>query len=182
MGPVRSLSAVAQKLSRGNLRSKYQGILIWSYKFKWNERIAAYQRYMDSIYLEETKNAVKEMAHRHAEYAKQTMQSLYVPVLEFAKKYNLINDMKRTAAREGIRFTNTDADLDNMTLSELLTLVHKSAPLINTMADMERKARGEPTQIAANDITSNGGAIKADIKVVINGSKSTILKEYENNH
>lgn len=181
MGYTRSLYAVAQKFTKDNLKSKYQVVLIWSYKFRWNERIACYQKYIDSIYLEETKNAIKEMAHRHSEYAKQTMQALYVPIMEFAKKYNLINDMKKTAIREGIPFNNNEADIDTMKLSQLIALVQKSAPLIDVMADMERKARGEPTLIATNDLTSNGNEIKADIKVVVNGSKSNLMKEYEFN-
>lgn len=183
LGLIRSYTAVTKKLlppETTNYKGKYQVVLAWSYRYRWVERVSAYQRYMDSVFLQEKETAVKEMVHRHAEYAKQTMQSLYVPVVEFGRKYNLINEMRKTALRNNIPFNDDSSDLDHMTLSQLLTLVQKSAPLISAMADMERKSRGEPTEITANDVTSGGQVIKPDIKVVVNGTHSTIMKEYEN--
>jgi len=182
MGLTRSLGAVARALTtKEKYKGKYQVILTWSYRWRWTDRLIAYQRHIDAIYLEETQKSVKEMAVRHADYAKNTMQSLYVPIMEFGRKFNMINEARKIAKLQGREFVDIDSDIENMTLKELLNLVYKSAPLLSVTADMERKSRGEPTDISSRDITTGGEAIKPDIKVVVNGTQSTILREFENN-
>ncbi|GAB1371188.1 hypothetical protein MASR1M45_12500 [Candidatus Kapaibacterium sp.] len=183
MGITRTMSAVARQLSTPDkYRGKYQVVQNWSYKWRWTERIIAYQKYLDAIYLEETKKNVKEMATRHAEYAKNTMQSVYVPVMEFIRKYSKIENLKKNPLLSDSDLKAiSESDIEKMTLSQLMNLVYKSAPLMSVLADMERKSRGEPTNISSSDITTGGEQLKPDIKIVVNGSQSTILKEYENN-
>lgn len=182
MGAVRSLTAVTNELinTKSKFKSKHRVMQGWSTKWLWTDRIAAYQVHLDRIYLEQMEKSVKEMATRHAEYAKNTMQALYSPVLGYAKIFKEVEKLKakpNKSAADKQRLKELGAD--NLTLTQWLNLVYKSAALIPSVADMERKSRGEPNNITSSDVTSGGEPIVPSIKIVVQGSQSTILKEYE---
>lgn len=182
MGATRSLSRVAKELvgPGDKYKSKYKVIFTWSAKWSWVDRIVAYQKYIDELYQDEVKNQVKEMASRHADFAKNTMQSLYVPVIKFIQEFQEIEKLKNKPNKSELEKKKLkESGFESMTLNQLLSLVYKSGTLLPQIADMERKSRGEPTNITSNDVTSGGNQIIPDIKIVVHGSQSTILKEYE---
>ncbi|MCO5252555.1 MAG: hypothetical protein M9949_14200 [Candidatus Kapabacteria bacterium] len=131
--------------------------------WRWTERIDAYQRHLDKIQMEETEKAVKEMASRHADYAKNTIYAAYFPIIELLKKIQR-GDTK---------------DITDMSSKELLALTFKSAQVLVSVADLERKTRGEPTDIRKMglDHTSGGEKIKPSISINVSGSQSNLLKE-----
>lgn len=129
--------------------------------WRWADRIDAYQRHLDRVQMEETEKAVKEMASRHADYAKNTIYAAYFPIIELLKKIQR-GDTK---------------DITDMTSKELLALTFKSAQVLVSVADLERKTRGEPTDIRKMglDHTSGGESIKPSININVSGSMSSLL-------
>jgi hypothetical protein len=136
-----------------------------SMKWRWSERISAYHRHLDRIHLEETEKAVRDMASRHADYAKNTLFAAYFPVIELLKK---------------IHAGDTN-DIRNLPSVKLLELTYKSAQALVQVADLERKTRGEPTDIKklGLDHTSGGEVIKPSINIQVKGSMSNLLTGVE---
>jgi coenzyme F420-reducing hydrogenase delta subunit len=178
----RNLADVARHFAADDediYKAKYSAVCRWSTKYKWAERVSKYQKWLDSIYLEETKSKVKEMATRHADYAEQTIEALYMPIMRFGAKNKKINEARQIAKITNQYYEDEDDDLDEMKLSQLLNLVFRSAPLLNIAADMERKARGEATEISKSDVTSAGESIKPNINILIKGTHSPLMQEFE---
>lgn len=72
MGPDRALRKVAHELSKS-----YPVILKWNNRWFWQERVAAYDQYLDRIKLEAQAKARQEMAERQAREGK-SLQNLAI--------------------------------------------------------------------------------------------------------
>lgn len=178
----RNLSEVARFFTgydEDKFKGKYATIQAWSFKWKWSDRIRLYQSMLDAIYLEETKLKVKEMASRHAEFAENTLDALITPIKAYHKKYKAINDRYKIARLSDPNFIDPDDDIDEMKLSQLFNLVLRSAPLLPITADMERKSRGEATEISRTDVTSNGESIRPNINILVKGTMSPLMRQFE---
>lgn len=177
----RNLSDVARHFAKSpeHFKSKYSVMMSWSFKWKWAERIRLYQTMLDAIYLEETKLKVKEMATRHAEFAENTLNALFTPIQAYNKKFKTITERAQLAKLKDPNYIDPDDDIDEMKLSQLLNLVFRSAPLLPITADMERKSRGEATEISKTDVTTNGESIRPSINFLVKGSVSPLGKQFE---
>lgn len=110
-------------------------------KWHWESRVIAMLDEATNKAKREQKRAIEEMNKRH-------IRAAYVfqnDILEIAKHLDKI-------IRAG--------SLSDLSTTDALNFGLKAVTLYNTAVDIERKARGEATQINQNDITSNGKAVK----------------------
>jgi hypothetical protein len=178
MGYTRSIRAVGLVLRNGqNPDTLYAHLYRLAQQWKWKERTALYLQHLDQISREELEFAVREMGKRHAKHSKLIFDALLVPIYEFARKNNLIAENRKSGNKDK---TLLNQDLDKLSMADLFHLVRYSASLAPSIADMERKAYGESTEINKLDITSGGDKIKPDLQIVVNGSRSPLLEKLLN--
>jgi hypothetical protein len=154
---IRSLSAVAQKFGK-----KEATVIRIASEWKWRERIAYWHDFLSTSEIEAKKKEIEEMNRETAKQAKAIKNSLIVPVYSFLKKL-----------QEGkINFEDLPAE-------KHLMMVIKSATYFSIIADAERKAKGEPTEITRSSIdhTTGGETLKPQIVFEVNGSQSKLLNE-----
>lgn len=102
----------------------------WTQKYRWKERIAAWDREMDLIKQRESRKVIKEMAARHAEIMRATMAALQQPLQEIAR-----------------RVKTQTLNLTKMSDKELLNLVRMSAHAYKDVVEIERVANGAPASV-----------------------------------
>jgi hypothetical protein len=160
LGADRDVKAIAKKYKK-----KMPAVYKICTRYQWFKRVNANADYKQSIrnksVEKEIENEVAQMLKRHSEHAQGIEMSIMVPVQKFLKKIKTDN-------------------LESLPAKELLQLVYQSANVFNKIADAERKANGLPTEINKSNIdhTSDGKAIESSINIIINGTKSKMLKEY----
>lgn len=69
MGPKRSLQKAMDATKDFEEGAIHTGAFVWSTKYNWVNRVIEFDRYMDRIEIEQRKEAIKEMAERHAKIA-----------------------------------------------------------------------------------------------------------------
>jgi hypothetical protein len=69
LGPQRSLEAVRKEFAKNGKRISIKFLGRWSAKYRWVERAAAYDDYLDRRRREEKERAILDMAERHAREA-----------------------------------------------------------------------------------------------------------------
>jgi hypothetical protein len=108
-------------------RKKSGRIGLWSGKFRWQERAAAWDSVVDAHLRQRQLDAIAAMAENHAENARLALEMLMAPVLEFQRA---LEDPERRAA------------LDNLETLELFKLCVAAARQLPLLQQAERLARG----------------------------------------
>lgn len=140
----------------------YKSIRQISYYMDWGKRIKAHKDYLVRKRHETSLRKIEEMAERHNKHALAFELSLMTPVNEFAERLRTESKLFK-----------------KLTAPELMNMVLAAADRFTKIVDTERKSRGAATDITKQDVdyTSNGKGIEPVINVIVNGSKSNILKE-----
>ena len=103
-----------------------------SSKFDWVRRTEVYDIHQQQIHYEAMAKEVKDMGKRQASYSLQMITALITPAQEL---------LKRLKAKEG------KLDFNNISDTELVNIVSRCANAFKLLSDVERLARGEPTDI-----------------------------------
>jgi hypothetical protein len=130
LGPERSFPKVAAIMGVSR-----QQIGQWSMKYFWTARIIAWEDELAKRRTERIFKETEEMHLRHFKQAKSIATSLMVPVEAFLKK--ILTNQK----------TGRKHQFDHMTERELFKLIENIADKLPKVIDVERKSRGEPTNI-----------------------------------
>lgn len=111
--------------------------------WKWAERASAWDDEVQKQKNNATLKALQQMAERHAKIA-------MVYQAPFATMAKVAQDM----------MTLKEEELKAMDIDKFLSLFINFAKNLDTITGVERKARGEATEIVKTDITSNGNPIR----------------------
>jgi hypothetical protein len=121
MGPDRSLSKVAAEDSATNIRQ----LGYWSTKWEWVRRAAAWDDHLDSIKIDTTEAERKQMAERHARMAMLAQSTVVDQLRKLLERVQLPSE-------DPSHLELAPADLTRLMVASI---------------QVERQARGEPTQI-----------------------------------
>lgn len=116
--------------------------LLWN----WKIRTQAWDDEMDTVKLEAIKKEIEKMVERHAKTAQIFLTCLQAPAETWLRRMQ--DNPKKMK------------NMDDMDIEKLFGLIVRSAAVINSMTDVERKSRGEATQIVDQDITSGGEKVQ----------------------
>lgn len=128
-------------------RRKYGKIGLWSRKYHWVARAAAWDCIIDQRLREKQLDEIERMAKRQAQEAQVLSQVLMAPVVAFAA---------------GLKDPNRAQTLEGADLHKLLQLSFESAKAIPRIQKAERLARGVKvvdTEPVSNPSSTQGGAI-----------------------
>jgi hypothetical protein len=117
-------------VSAKEVRTKHRKsgkIGLWSRKFQWVERAAAWDRTVDQRLREKQLDEIERMAKRQAQEAQVLTQVLMAPVVAFAS---------------GLKDPNRARTLENADMNQLLQMSLESAKAIPRVHKAERLARG----------------------------------------
>lgn len=112
-------------------------------KWKWSDRSKAWD---DEIQRQKNNAIIKasqQMAERHAKIA-------------MGYQVTFASMAKITQEAIGLK----ESEIKDMDIEKLLPMFIKFANALDTITSVERKARGEATEITKTDITSNGNSIR----------------------
>jgi len=127
LGSERTMAKAAQLINK-----KLPTIVSFSVRYRWTDRIRAWERYLDEKRIIATVKAVEEMNQKAAKRASAAGDALMTVIIEYIKKYKEGKiDFERLAKKPGI----------------FLEKLFRAAEKLATVTDIERKARGEPTEI-----------------------------------
>lgn len=143
MGRDRSLRKVAQQVGKDfSLMGR------WSKRWSWNRRAYEYELFLDRKAREETVREIGAMAKRHAQQAQLFMAALSLPATALMQRVQREPDfIDRLIAgcedvdSQGRRILNTSRTM------EVMDTLRKFAEAFPKVAQIERLARGEPTDI-----------------------------------
>jgi len=127
MGPKRSLAKVSEQISCST-----RWLEKLSSKYDWVNRAELFDTHQLQIQYEAMKKEVKDMGKRQASYSLQMITSLMTPAQEL---------LKRLKNKEG------KLDFGDLSDTELINIVSRCANAFKLLSDVERLARGEPTNI-----------------------------------
>jgi hypothetical protein len=114
---------------------------LWSRKYHWVERAAAWDRIVDQRLREKQLDEIERMAKRQAQEAQVLSQALMAPVVAFAT---------------GLKDPNRARTLENADMNRLLEMSFESAKAIPRVHKAERLARG--VKVVDTDPVSNPGS------------------------
>lgn len=139
MGPDRTHRKVGLEMGRS-----IQNIDQLSTKYKWTTRIKAWDDYLDELKRKTIEKETEEMIKRHIQGSQVLQRALLAPVVALNKKLKEVID------------NGGKNDFETMKLKDLLRLSTETARVFGSITDIERKARGQATEINQSDITSGG--------------------------
>jgi hypothetical protein len=131
-------------VSAKQVRTKHRKsgkIGLWSRKFQWVERAAAWDRSVDQRLREKQLDEIERMAKRQAQEAQVLTQVLMAPVVAFAT---------------GLKDPNRARTLENADMHQLLAMSLESAKAVPRVHKAERLARG--VKVVDTDPVSNPGS------------------------
>jgi hypothetical protein len=131
MGPGRSVPKVIDMGHSGTSAA-------WCSKNLWVERCRRWDQHLSRIREQTYINGIEEMAYRHAETAKETLEALMAPV----------NELNRRVKEDPDR---TRAELDGASIGKIMELAQASARSLQSVMNAERISRGLPTEISKKD-------------------------------
>lgn len=133
-GITRSIRQVAEKFELAQ-----STIFGYAQENNWQARAIAWDDYRERIYTIELLAGVKEMAHRHAEIARNGIESL--SVIYDTILGQLSNEVERADFIE---------ELKALPPKTQLAIAQRSGQVMGNMMNSERLARGLPTEITAD--------------------------------
>jgi hypothetical protein len=122
-------------------RRKSGKIGLWSRKFHWVERAAAWDRVVDQRLREKQLDEIEKMAKRQAQEAQNLSQVLMAPVVAFAT---------------GLKDPSRARTLEKADMDKLLEMTFESAKAVPRVHKAERLARG--IKVVDTDPVSNPGS------------------------
>lgn len=131
MGNQRSNAAVAQKLGKSIALMNR-----WSSAYEWVKRAAEWDREVDRQRRQAQLDEVKAMARRHAQMAQLHLTGMSLPAQALLRKMQ----------KDPQAFNDA---LETMAAVDLVLLVRSMASGLQSVANIERVSRGEPTEIGA---------------------------------
>jgi hypothetical protein len=120
---------------------------LWSRKFRWVERAAAWDAVVDAHLRAKQLDAIEKMARKHAEQAMLAAETLMVPILAFA---HALADPERRAV------------LENFDTLELFKLCVSAISLMPRLQEAERLARG--VKVVDTEPVSNPGSTQGGVE------------------
>ncbi len=142
MGRERTARKVAQEFGKSDA---YMNQL--SQVWHWIERSKAWIDELDKRRREATLKEIQEMAKRHTQQAMIHQKILMLPGEAIIKRIN----------KDG---TGKIRDFEGLTIGQLYDKAANAAFIHGKVVDIERKSRGEPTEINKSDLTSGGNPIR----------------------
>lgn len=140
-GNARSIPRAAQTLSKS-----IPVLKPWSTRWRWGERVHAYDRHMDAIALEAreqaTREAVTKMVERHAMHSEALLRGLVAPTEAL---------LRRIAEMGG-----DDRAFRNVPAGQLAALVSSAARAYPLVAKLERMSRGLNETEEGHKVTVGG--------------------------
>lgn len=138
MGYRRDKTVVAARLGL-----PYEKIARLATKWKWEERINAWEKHIDKVRIEAIKEEIKLMAQRHIQQALIFQRALVLPAEA------LLNRIRPEKDPRG-----ENRNFEMLTFDKLFNIVVDAAQTFGKSVDIERKARGEPNEISKLDINT----------------------------
>ena len=140
LGIDRTVDGTARALSPpNNLMKEVNSCRKLSQRFFWPERALKYEEYLSKKEIEKDIKARRDMIKRHADHA----ASAELAVMSFIQKY-LENVQRR------------QLDLTGLTNKDIYQILPNMVRALTTTAELERKVRGEPTEIIhSNNVNTN---------------------------
>lgn len=149
LGASRSLRKVAKLVGIAT-----KSIHNHSIKWKWRERVKAWYDELDRIRRDVIVKEVQEMTKRHAQQSMMLQRVLIVPT---------------EAIIEKLKMQTPDVqEFKNLPIDKLFDKVLDSARVISQVVDIERKSRGEPSEILKTDVTGSAQQIKIILPPAVN--------------
>lgn len=145
MGAKRSYRQVAREVG-----VSLQRIMTIAHEWRWQARIKLWIDEVDRIRRESYLKEIQEMAKRHAQHSMDFQRVLTIPVEAILKKIKS-GDMSYQ-------------DFLNLPVSELFDKTLKSAQIFPSIVDIERKSRGEPTEVIKQEVQQDSSQ---EIKVIL---------------
>jgi hypothetical protein len=142
MGRSRTLKQVAKETGKS-----LSTMWVYSQQWKWVDRCNAWDDECDTRKQNAFLREIEEMGKRHARQSIGFQSVLIKPVEAFLQR--LKNDAKGTVK-----------NFDNISTEKLFDKVIKAAQAFTDIANIERKSRGEPSEITKQDITSGGNPVR----------------------
>jgi hypothetical protein len=135
LGVNRTIDGAARSLSPPeNLHQEINSCRKLSQRFFWSERASKYEEYLSKKEIDKDIKARKDMMKRHADHA----ASAELAVMSFIQKY-----LEHVQRRQ--------LDLVGLTNKEIYQILPNMVRALTTTAELERKVRGEPTEIIQNN-------------------------------
>ena len=129
MGRNRSLAKTSEQTGVSN-----RWIESLSSKYDWTKRTEVYDIHQQQLHYEAMAKEIKDMGKRQASYSLQMITALMTPAQELIQR---------------LKAKNGKLDFNNISDSELVNIVSRCANAFKLLSDVERLARGEPTDIQA---------------------------------
>lgn len=158
LGTRRSCRKVAEAVGVGEGK-----IREYSARYKWQERIRLWMDEIDKERREAYLKEIKDMSKRHARQSEIFQRVLSIPATEILRKMQ--NGDKS--------FT----DFQNLPVEALFDKTLKSAQVLSSVIDIERKSKGEPSEIIKQEIEQNQ---KHEIRIVLPAMPSHLQYLLEN--
>lgn len=155
-GSKRSLRSLAQQEGLS-----FRQLGKHSSKWRWKERVAAWQDELDRIRREATIKEVQEMTKRHSQQSMMFQRVLIMPA---------------EAALKKLKSNHSEiADFENLPLKTLFDLTIDASRMFAQIVDTERKSRGEPNEILKQDLSSQGKQLQIILPPGINTAEEVDL-------
>lgn len=119
-------------------------------KWHWQDRIKLWVDEIDKVKRESYLKEIQEMAKRHAQHSMAFQRVLTIPVEAILKKMKS-GDISYQ-------------EFLSLPVSELFDKTLKSAQLFSSIVDIERKSRGEPTELIKQEVQQESSQ---EIKVIL---------------
>jgi hypothetical protein len=135
----RSFSALLDRLGK---KSKTQ-FAVWSRKNNWQVRVRAFDDDEDRKNRIKQQESIQKMNERQAQQAETFQRIVFLPVTAFSERLKKDKDNKMPAIE----------DLNKLTTVELIDLIIQVSRSYGNLVNIERIARGVPTEIGRNENT-----------------------------
>ena len=156
----RSFSALLDRLGK---KSKTQ-FAVWSKKYNWQVRVRAFDDDEDRKNRMRQQESIQKMNERQAQQAETIQKILFLPVTAMSDRLRKNKDNKTPAIE----------DLNKLNTLELIELIGQLSKSYGNLVNIERIARGVPTEIGRNENTISFDNKKDKFgKLVANNEKAT---------
>lgn len=118
----------------------------WAKRWRWQDRVVAFDRHLDAVALRVKERALREMTKAHASLANAALGVLQEPVRELIRRIES-NELK--------------LDPQNVSHVELIKIVRQSASAIKDLVAVERVARGVPETVVGGIFGAGAGQLGA---------------------
>lgn len=135
----RSFTRVQAKL--GKKSRTY--IAYWSKKYKWVERVRAFDDYEEKLIRQKHIESIQKMNERQSRQSKAFQKVLYLPVVTLLKRLKKNSNNKISAIE----------DLNKLNTLQLIELIGQISKNYSNLVNTERIARGAPTEIGKSENT-----------------------------